>query len=231
MGSRLIVLLCFSALAGCGTMNAARPLEAGQHRVGFTFGGPFTTQLGPPIPAPMLLVEARSGLKPLGRMPLDANYGLNLTTLAFGDIGLHGGASLHIAQPDSWRPGLVITERLHVYNNFLDITKPVESRKLWGINEFDITATWALNDQRFYLGVTDALDLSDPELLVGPFFGIDLLGKKRRAGFHFETRLQAINFSPEVQDVTWVSLGEAPGNGVVQVSLGASWALGKEAGQ
>ena len=164
-------------------MNAARPLDAGQHRVGFTFGGPFTTQLGPPIPAPMLLVEARSGLKPVGAMPLDLNYGLNLTTLAFGDIGIHGGASLHIAQPEGWRPGLVLTERLHVYNNFLDVTKPAESRRLWGINEFDVTATWAINDQRVYFGFTDALDLRDPELLIGPFVGIDLLGKRSAPAF------------------------------------------------
>ena len=50
-----IFLLGASALlftSGCGTMSAAYPLDEGEHRMGVTFGGPFTTTLGPPIPVP-----------------------------------------------------------------------------------------------------------------------------------------------------------------------------------
>ena len=54
-------------------------MEPGQHRAGVTFGGPFTTTLGPPIPIPNLIVEGRSGLEPVAGRPLDVNYGLNAT--------------------------------------------------------------------------------------------------------------------------------------------------------
>jgi hypothetical protein len=106
-------------LGGCGTMNAARPLEAGEHRLGFNFGGPFTTSLGPPIPIPNLVVEGRSGLKPLGTLPIDLNYGLNMTTFAFGVTGFHTGASVHVLEQNGAWPALSVTERVHVYNNVL----------------------------------------------------------------------------------------------------------------
>ena len=52
----------------CGTLSASHPLEPGDHQLGVTFGGPFTTSLGPPIPVPNLIAEGRTGLEP-GRLP------------------------------------------------------------------------------------------------------------------------------------------------------------------
>ena len=83
----LLLLIGITGLVGCGTMNAARPLDPGQHVVGVTFGGPFTTSLGPPIPVPNLIVEGRTGLEPIGSMPVDVNYGVNGLAAAFGLIG------------------------------------------------------------------------------------------------------------------------------------------------
>ena len=226
--------LLFSALfflSGCGTMHAARPMDPGEHRVGFTFGGPFTTTLGPPIPVPNLIVEGRSGLQPVAGKPLDVNYGINATGIAFGQLGLHGGASIHLLEGSGWRPNLSVTERLHVYNNYLDRTKPLETRMFWGLNEFDITASWALGPHMVYIGGSDVVDLADPELLIGPFLGVDLQPQNRRVGFQLETRLLGANFSPDIWDVTWLSIGEEPGHGLISITASASWALGKETEQ
>jgi hypothetical protein len=206
-------------------------MEPGQHRVGATFGGPFTTTLGPAIPVPNLIIEARSGLEPIAGKPLDVNYGLNATAIAFGQLGLHGGASIHLLETDGWRPGLSVTERLHVYNNYMDTTKPLETRMFWGLNELDITASWALGTHRVYVGGSNIVDLADPELLVAPFAGVELKPKNKRVSFQLETRLLGANFSPDIWDITWLTVGEEPGNGLISITASASWALGKENGQ
>jgi len=227
------LVLCFAVVyaSGCGTMSASQPLSSGEHRAGVTFGGPFTTSLGPPIPIPSLVVEGRSGLDPISAFPVDINYGLNATALAFGQLGLHGGASIHLLQPDGWRPGVALTERLYVYNNYLDVTKPMETRMFWGLNQFDVTASWALSDHRIYVGGSDLVDLADPELLVSPFMGVDLRPQGRRVGFQLETRVLGINFSPEIWDISWLTLGGPPGHGLVSITASASWSLGKGSAQ
>ena len=223
----LFLLPLLHPVMACGTLNAAHPLQAGEHRVGASFGGPFTPSLGPPIPVPNLIIEARSGLNPLGSMPLDVNYGLNLTAIAFGQMGVHGGASLHLLEGQGKRPSLSVTERLHLYNNYLDKTKPRETRMLWGANEFDITASWKLGGHHFYFGGSNILDLADPELLLSPFVGIDLHPEKKRVAFQIEARVLGANFSPEIWDISWLTLGGEPGYGLISVTVSASWALGK----
>ena len=227
----LALLATLSLLSGCGTLSAARPMDPGQHRVGTTFGGPFTTALGPPIPVPNLIVEGRSGLEPIAGKPVDVNYGINATAIAFGQLGLHGGASIHLVENSGWRPGLSVTERLHVYNNYLDRTKPMETRMFWGLNELDVTASWALGRHRVYVGGSDIIDLADPELLVAPFMGVELQPEDRRVCFQLESRVLGANFSPEIWDLTWLTIGEEPGYGLISITASASWALGKEDGQ
>ncbi len=233
--SLLPILAC--VLAGCGTMNAARPLDPGQHMVGVTFGGPFTTSLGPPIPVPNLIVEGRSGLEPIGGKPVDVNYGVNALAAAFGLMGLHGGATVHFLEQDGARPALSVTESVHFYNNWLDNTKPKESRKGWGLNELDVTASWNMGHHLFYLGGSDIIDMADPELLVSPFLGVVLQPEERRFRFQVESRLLGANFSPEVWDLSWLSPGassvegeEAPGRGLVAITLTAAWKLGGKNG-
>lgn len=213
-------------LAGCGTMNAARPLDPGTHQVGVTFGGPFTTQLGPPVPIPNLVVEGRSGLNPLGSVPWDVNYGVNLTPFAFGMTGLHGGASFHPLSQQGARPAVSFTERLLVYNNLLDSTKPAEARAWWGLNEIDVTASWKLGHHLLYVGMSDAIDLADPEWLISPFIGTELRPKGGRFAWQFESRWLGANFSPDVYDVSWLNTGD-PGNGLFTFTVGAAWNLGK----
>ena len=219
------VSLALALLSGCGTMNAARPLEPGEHRLGFNFGGPFTTSLGPPIPIPNLVVEARSGLKPLGPLPVDLNYGLNMTTFAFGVTGFHTGASLHLLEQNGGWPALSVTERVHVYNNEFATSRPAETRTWWGLNEFDITASWLAGHHILYTGMSDAIDFGDPELLISPFFGAELRPKGGRFAWQLESRWLGANFSPEVYDVSWLNTGD-PGHGLFTFTVGASWRLG-----
>jgi hypothetical protein len=206
-------------------MNAARPLEAGEHRLGFNFGGPFTTSLGPPIPIPNLVVEGRSGLKPLGTLPIDLNYGLNMTTFAFGVTGFHSGASLHVLEQNGAWPALSVTERVHVYNNVLGSGKPKETQAWWGLNEFDLTASWLTGHHILYVGMSDALDMGDPEWLISPFFGTELRPKGGRFAWQLESRWLGANFSPDVYDVSWLNTGD-PGHGLFTFTVGASWKLG-----
>ena len=233
-----LFLISVVGLVGCGTMNAARPLDPGDHMVGVTFGGPFTTSLGPPIPVPNLMIEGRSGLEPIGGKPVDVNYGVNALAAAFGLIGLHGGATMHFLEQDGARPALSVTERVHFYNNWLDNTKPKESRKPWGVNELDVTASWNMGPHLVYLGGSDVIDMADPELLVAPFIGVVLQPEEKRFRFQVESRLLGANFSPEVWDLSWLSPGassvegeEAPGQGLVSITLTAAWKLGQSGGE
>ena len=224
---------CFMAAAAllssaCGTMNAARPLDAGTHQVGVTFGGPFTTQLGPPVPIPNLVLEGRSGLKPLGSTPLDVNYGLNVTPLVFGVTGLHTGVSVHPIEQQGARPAVSFTERVLFYNKLLDSRKPAETRTVWGLNEFDATASWQIGNHLVYTGLSNAVDLADPELLLTPFVGTELRPKGGNFAWQLESRWLGSNFSPDVYDVSWLNTGD-PGNGLFTFTVGAAWNVGKGA--
>jgi len=226
----LILLTTALALTGCGTMNAARPLPEGQHQVGLNFGGPFTTTLGPPVPIPNLMVEARSGLKPIASLPIDVNYGINLTPLAFGTLGLHGGGSVHMLEQTGAIPAISMTERIHLYNNYVDWTKPSESRAIWAANELDLTLSWAMGGHHLiYGGMTNHIDMADPELLIGPFIGTEIRPKNGPFAWQFESRWVGANFSPEVYDVSWLNTGD-PGHGLFTFTVGAAWTLGTKEG-
>jgi len=221
----LLIVLCMATASACGTMNAARPMPAGEHQVGVNFGGPFTTSLGPPIPIPNLVVEARSGLKPLAGLPADVNYGMNMTVMAFGVVGVHGGGSLHLLEQQNAIPAISVTERIHVYNNKLDGAKPKESRAWWALNELDITTSWSMGNHLLYTGLTNHIDMADPELLIGPFIGTELRPKGGSFAWQLESRWVGANFSPEVYDVSWLNTGD-PGHGLFTFTVGAAWTLG-----
>ena len=220
----LFLAMSLFVWGGCGTMNAARPLDAGEHRVGFNFGGPFTTSLGPPIPVPNFVVEARSGLEPLGSIPVDLNYGLNMTMFAFGVTGLHTGASFHLLEQNGAAPALSVTERLHIYNNVIG-SKPKGTKTFWGLNEFDVTASWLAGHHILYVGMSDAIDFGDPELLISPFLGAELRPKGKGFAWQLESRWLGANYSPEVYDVSWLNTGD-PGHGLFTFTVGASWTIG-----
>lgn len=213
--------LCLSALlaAGCGTMNSARPLDPGDHAVGLTFGGAMIN-FGGPLPLPHMVVEGRSGLPQLLDRNLDLNYGLNLTALAFGDLGLHTGASWQLSDQRGGVPALSVTERLYLYNNWIDTDKDPAVRGFWALNQLQLTASWAAGGHLLYAGLGEELDFGNPQLWLTPFAGAALdFGDPGGVGLQLEGRWYVINDRPESEIVDWIT----PGPGALGATLGLSW--------
>lgn len=224
MGAALCAV-CVVA-AGCGTLNGARPLDDGQHVVGATFGGPVLMALGPPIPVPNLVVEGRSGLPRLWDLPLDVNYGLNLTAAAFGVMGVHGGVSMLVIDGDGWTPSLAVTERLYLNHNYFDLTKEAEARDFSLVEQGDVTLGWRLGNHLLYSGLGLYFDFGAPSLLLGPFLGTEI--RPGGASFHMqvEVRHMGATFDPEISDVEFLS----PGTGVISFTFSVGWTLGEKGG-
>ena len=206
---------------GCGALNTARPLDKGKHAVGLTFGGLFITQLGPPMPLPNLVVEGKTGLDPVGDHPLEVNYGINTTALAFGIVGFHGGVTTLLSEQKGWVPSVSVMERLHFYNNYLDTTKPSETRGAFALNQVDVTLGWDIKRHVGYVGMANYLDLMDPELNMTPFAGFAYQTKKRFF-WQLETRYMAMNRKQDIDDVA-IYGGERGG---FAATVSAGWKLG-----
>jgi len=191
---------------GCGALNTARPLEQGQHRLGVTGGGAVLTALGAPIPLPNLIIEGQSGLSPIQDRPLDINYGINVTAGAFGVLGLQAGTSHLLMEQSGGTPALSVMERVHFYNNWLDSTKDSSVRKGFLLNQIDFTASWNLSKHLGYVGISNYLDIADPELTLAPFAGFQL-NTKNKLFLQAEARYLAANRQPEIVDVSFATLG------------------------
>ena len=210
------------AVAGCGTMHSARPLDAGEHAMGVTLGGPMVQFSGAYIPLPNLNLEGKSGLKPLLDRPLDVNYGMNLTGLAFGIVGLHGGLSWQLVEENKVIPAITVGNRLWVNNNFLDLSKEWGDRRVWVVDQLEFTFSYALGRHLVYFGLAQYLDFAQPDLLLTPFVGTEIQASKRLA-LQIEIRHFALNKQQSVQALTWLS----PGTGALGLNLGFKYALKK----
>jgi len=208
-------------LLSCGTMNSARPLEQGEHVVGATFGGAIVDAGFTTIPLPNLVVEGRSGLSPVLERPFDVNYGLNVTGLPFGLIGLHGGVSWLAMEQRGGAPALSLSNRLYLYDNHLDFRKT--DRALWAVDQLELLASWDTRRALLYVGGAEYLDLTNPGLLLSPVAGAELhLGQ--RWGLQIEGRHYAINQNKEpLNTLQWVTWG--PGS--LGATLGVSRSLGE----
>ncbi|MCP4805434.1 MAG: hypothetical protein GY913_13790 [Proteobacteria bacterium] len=216
--SLLVLTHAFLSLVGCGTMNTARPLSPGEHAAGLTVGGALL-DMGAPIPVPSAVVEGRSGVTTLADRPLDVNYGVNLTAIAFGQAGLHVGAGWLLLDPESgpW-PALSVADRLYVYSNHMDTTKDDRSWLL--IDQLELTASWKLGESLLYVGAAEYLDVRNPGLLLSPFAGAEL--RRRRLGVQLEVRWLAVN-QPRISDaIPWMP----DGRGAIQPTLGFSYRFG-----
>ena len=206
---------------GCGTLNNARPLDQGAHRAGLTFGGPVLMALGPPIPVPNLILEGQSGLKPIGNLSAQADYGLNLTAMAFGVMGVHGGGTVGLMEQQRFIPALSLSDRLHFYNNYPDTTKDLETRQAFGLNELELTASWALGNHLLYTGLSNHLDINDPELTLGYFIGAQIGNDKGLFG-QLELHHMAANRRPDIVDVEFLTTG----TGSIALTTSLGWAFG-----
>jgi hypothetical protein len=215
-GMRNLKLLPSLLAIGCGTMNSARPLSPGQQQLGLTLGGAMV-DLGAPIPLPNAVVEGRFGLvEPLDR-PLDLNAGLNLTAIAYGQVGVHVGASWLLLAPQGARPALSVADRVFLYDNHLDTTK--DERATWLLDQVELTASWDLGPHLLYLGGAQYTDLRNPQLFLSPFLGFELHPRQGRLGVQLEGRYYGATTLPDAEIVAWVG----PPRGALGATVGVSW--------
>lgn len=212
--------LLLPLLAGCGTMNTARPLSEGEHAFGPTFGGPLLKFGGVAIPLPNAVIEGRSGLPALKDHPFDLNYGLNLTAATFGVAQMHAGASLQLLAQQGGRPALSVSDRLFFATNGLDRRK--DAHGAWGMDQAELTASWKLQQQLVYGGLAQYTDFANPRLLLTPFAGAQLdFGRPGGFGLQLEARYFGVNALQETSTLKWVTFGR----GAFAPMLGLSYTL------
>ena len=225
--TRAFTLLLITALAGCGAMNTARPLDRGEHAAGLTLGGPLLKLGGKPVPMPNAVVEARHGVAALADRPLELGYGLNLTGLAYGVVGLQGHVSWLAMEQRGAIPALSVTNRLYFASNHLDARKADPG--VWGLDQLDVTASWLLGDaqqQLVYLSLTQNTDLIDPALFLSPGLGAQLdPGEPGGLRVQVESRWYAPGALPESLALRWVS----PGRGALGFNFGVNLPIGPRA--
>jgi len=189
----------------CGTMNSARPLDKGQHAVGVTLGGPMVEFGGSYIPLPNAVLEGRSGMAPLGDRNWDINYGLNLTALAFDQVGLHVGGSYQALKQNGNIPAISFTNRLFLYSNHISANTIDDGKGLWLNDELSLTFSWKLGRQMVYTGFSQYFDLSQPSLTLSPFVGAEFFNTGLNNGFalQFELRNYAVGRNPSITSAKW----------------------------
>ncbi len=216
----MYVLLMTSLLTACGVMNGARPQAPGTHAAGLTLGGPMLAAAGLVLPLPNAVLEGRSGLPRLLDRELDVNYGVNLSAIAFGQAGVHVGASWLLLEQQGWRPALSVSDRVYLYTNAFDRTKA--QREWWAATQVELTASYALGSHLVYFGAAEALDFRNPRLLLSPFIGLQAAPASDRVRFQLEARWHAMNALPEAQNVDWIT----PGRGAIGLNAGVAVTLG-----
>lgn len=193
------------SLCACGTMNGARPLEKGQHAMGLSIGGPMVEFGGNYIPLPNAVLEGRSGMGEVAQRRWDLNYGLNLTALAFDQVGTHVGANVLIMPQDGGRPAWSVSNRLFVYSNHISSATDPNGKGFWVNDEISTTLSWKLGRQMIYTGLSQYFDLSQPSLTLSPFVGCELFHSGLSNGFalQIELRNYAIGRNPTVNLARW----------------------------
>jgi hypothetical protein len=102
--------------SACSISREGRPVGEGQFAAGVSLGGPLFTNLGPPIPTPVLAPYGRYGL----RHDLDLDFGLDLTPAAAQ--GLDVGAAYELLDQRGAIPTVMAGARLYGFVNALGFT-------------------------------------------------------------------------------------------------------------
>jgi len=172
------------------------------------------------LPLPNAVLEGRSGMPRLLDRELDVNYGVNLTAIAFGQAGVHVGASWLVLDQQGWRPALSVSDRVFLYTNALDNTK--SEREWWAATQLELTASYAVRSHLVWFGVAEALDFGNPGLLLSPYVGFQAAPASDRVRFQLEARWYGVNKLPEAQNIDWIT----PGRGALGVTAGVAVTLG-----
>ena len=99
---RVALLLLLALAPGCMSHHLARTVGERNGELRASFGGPFFSNLGAPIPLPNLAVGGRYGLTD----GFDLDGDLSITGLAYGTIGLTVGGVGQIVRELIERPGI-----------------------------------------------------------------------------------------------------------------------------
>jgi hypothetical protein len=158
----------------CSPVRHIHPLETGESSVSAGIGGPIT-DVGIYMPLPMLTVGYNRGMP----RKIDLETRWHVTMAAYGVLGLDAGANWRPLSAKKFRPGIILSPRLHTFYNF----QPGALR-LYP----DITATlwWKLHERWYlYTGIENWFDLYrrndgvEQDIWAGcPFVGVEL-GRKR----------------------------------------------------
>ena len=218
-------LCCGLTLGGCSTLNTAKPLSPGQHEVAATLGGPLTLVFGNYIPLPNSVVEGRSGLINIADRPLDLNYGLYLTPIAFGQMGVHLGSSYLLWDQAERLPALSISNRVYFFHNYFDTAKPIYGRGMVLAHQIEATLSYEIGAFLTYGGLANYADLSDLDLMLTPFLGAELPTGLEGFKLQLEARYYAANRSRLIESVKFYNFDS--GNGGFGINFGFIWEIGQ----
>ena len=219
-------ILCIGfIMGGCSTLNTAKPLSPGQHEVAVTLGGPLTKVGSNFIPLPNSVIEGRSGLINIGERPLDLNYGLYLTPIAFGQMGVHLGGSYLLWDQKDNLPALSLSDRLYFFHNYFDIEKPVYGRGSVFVHQLEATLSYELGSFLTYGGLANYSDLSDLNLMLSPFIGAELPTGLDGFRIQLEARYYAANQYRLIESVKFYNF--ETGYGGFGMNMGFIWEIGQ----
>ncbi len=166
-------------LFSCGPSRWIEPLPVGEKEAQVSLGGPVFTNLGAPIPVPLLSMGMAKG----NTENLTSYGAFHLTSLIYGNIHMEGGAlyGMRDYQKDSpLAPGLSLGVSVHFATN-ID-----ESARLWP--QVDFNSYWKFGEKSHltYFGITNWLEIHNrtneetverPPWLISP-----------QAGFRFKMK-------------------------------------------
>lgn len=221
---RLVGLLFLAMLlAGCASLNGARPLEPGKHEVGTSIGGAMVYFAGAPIPIPNVIVEGRSGVaKPVNR-PLDLNYGINLTSMAFGILQVHLGTSWLLVHQNGGIPALSMTNRIWFATNILGAGYKAEGGVgAWGNHQLEFSLSWKIRQQLLYFSLAQYTDFTNPSLTLTPALGAQF-DPGKEGGFRFHVEVRWFGLTQKQAAYPFTFFPNALGS--LGVSFGFSYAL------
>ena len=194
---------------GCGSMHNARPLEKGQTATGLSFGGPMVNFADMNIPLPNAIVQVKHGMSDNTDHPWDVQYGVNLTAIAFDQMGLQFGGSYLITPQEGLSPAWSVASTAYVYHNYIS-NDHAYGKGMWFANQSETTLSWTWKKHLIYTGISQTTDLKQPSLLLSPFLGIALGDGDREnkaSSFQIELRHYAIGRSPNIGFVDWYDPG------------------------
>lgn len=199
------IMLSIISLLACGSMHNARPLEKGQNAVGLSFGGPMVNFAEKNIPLPNAIVQVKQGMGTSSSHSWDIQYGLNLTAIAFDQIGAQLGGSYLISPQQGISPAWSVATTMYAYNNFIS-TDNAYGKGMWVANQTETTLSWNWKTHLLYTGFSQTTDVKRPSLLLSPFVGIAFSDGDRQSkpsSFQIELRHYAAGRSPNIGFVDW----------------------------